>query len=96
MELQIDNQELINLGEGFGNSRLLCLEGCSWVTRAGDSRDLILRKGDTLNVDQNSQMMMMGLATTRLRFLEETETKKSGPISHWLFCRKGLRQRSLP
>ncbi|WP_321368192.1 DUF2917 domain-containing protein [uncultured Desulfuromusa sp.] len=94
MELQIDNQELIHLGEEFGHSKLLCLEGYGWVTRAGDSRDLILRKGDTLNIDQNAQMVMMGLTTTRLRILDEAGTKKPVRISHGLFSRKGLRQSS--
>lgn len=66
MELLLNNQELLDLGEGLGGLRIACLAGHCWVTQTGDSRDRILRSGGTMTVDAPGRLIVTAMGPCRL------------------------------
>ena len=52
--LQAEQSMHIN---GSGRTRIACLSGVVWLTRAGDPRDFILTHGDHLDVERGSTVI---------------------------------------
>lgn len=68
MELRLKKDELFDLSRGFGRGRVVCHKGRCWLTREGDSRDLILSCGSESTVDGRS-VMVMALSDVHLQLI---------------------------
>jgi hypothetical protein len=70
MELLLNERELLNLGENLRGLRIVCREGRCWLTQAGDSRDHILRAGDSFTVSACGQLIITATESCRLMLVE--------------------------
>lgn len=66
MKLLLEAGELLDLGNRNGNRTLSCDSGRCWVTVANDSRDLILRPGQQLQLPRRGRVLVQALADVRL------------------------------
>jgi hypothetical protein len=48
------------------NLRILCRSGRIWLTQSGDSRDFLLRAGESFNAAQHGRIVLWALAETRI------------------------------
>ena len=71
MELLLNPHELRNLGDDLRSVSIHCQRGCCWLTQAGDSRDHILRSGQTFTVSRRGKVLVMAAAASRLQLLGE-------------------------
>ncbi len=85
MQLQLDKQELLNLGEDLRAVRIHCRSGCFWLTQAGDDRDHILRAGHSCTISRRGKVLVIATAETRLQLMAEPAPGKY--VSLWRkFC----------
>lgn len=77
MELVLDKQELLNLGDDPRQVSIYCRTGCCWLTQAGDSRDHILHSGQSFAVTRPGKLLVMASAKTRLELLVGSAPKKN-------------------
>lgn len=77
MELLLNKQELLNLGEDLRRVSIHCRTGCCWLTQYGDSRDHILYPGQCYTVTRRGKVLLMAAARTRLELISEPAQKKN-------------------
>ena len=81
MELLLNEHELLNLGENLHGLRIVCREGRLWLTQAGDSRDHILRAGDSFTVSASGQLIITATESCRLMLVEPVvQHRQSHPV----------------
>ena len=66
MELLLEKQELLDLGENLHGVRIVCREGRCWITQTGDSRDHLLGTGGSFNVYSKGHLIITATETCRL------------------------------
>lgn len=71
MQLQLDKQEVFNLGDDLRAVRILCRSGCCWLTQAGDDRDHILRAGRSCTITRRGRVLVLATVETRLQLIAE-------------------------
>ena len=75
MELLLNKQEMLDLGNDLHGVSIVCRNGRCWITQAGDSRDHILGVGDRFVVKSSGQLIITATEPCRL-MLNEFGTKK--------------------
>jgi hypothetical protein len=80
MQLQLNKQELLNLGENLRAVKLYCRSGCCWLTQAGDDRDHILRAGHSCIFNRPGKVLVMAITETRLQLTAEPAGEKAPGI----------------
>lgn len=70
MELIMNKQELLNLGTQMKGLRIVCRDGKCWITQTGDSRDHILRTGESFLVGTAGQLIITAMGPCRLMLAE--------------------------
>ncbi len=81
MELLLEENEILDLGEGLRGVTVLCQQGCCWLTQSGDSRDHILHPGGRFTVQSKGQLLVTASAACRIRL--QSETLRSPRSSFW-------------
>jgi hypothetical protein len=89
MELILSKGEQLNLSESFAGCSLQCRTGSCWLTRKGDSRDLILRPGGDIDV---SGCCVIVTALTIVHLRVARQNKLSGAAGFPGECFGGIRQ----
>jgi len=87
MELLLEKQELLNLGENLRGVRIDCRSGRCWLTQAGDSRDHILRPGGSFTVGSNSHLIVTATEACRLMLRAPQEADRQSYPGKSLFRR---------
>lgn len=91
MELLLNSQELLDLGENLRGLRIICLSGCCWVTQAGDSRDHILRGGGTLTANAGRRLIVTAMEPCRLALSQAQPPRRAGSLRGWFkTCTAGI------
>ena len=70
MELLLNENELLNLGEDLSGIRIVCGDGHCWVTQAGDSRDHFVRAGESFTVESRGQLVLVAMERSRLMLFQ--------------------------
>ncbi|GEM_PF-857648 len=82
MELLLNERELLDLGENLRGVRIVCRQGRCWLTQAGDSRDHILRAGNSFMVSANGQLIITATESCRLMLIEPlVQHRQSRPVN---------------
>jgi len=76
MEVLMDKQELLDLGNEFQGVRIDCLEGQLWITQCGDNRDHILRNGGSFMVRSKGRVIVTASQSSRLTFSQGKESDR--------------------
>jgi Protein of unknown function (DUF2917) len=85
MQLLLEPSELLDLGKNLQAVDISCQAGCCWLTQAGDSRDHILRAGQSHTIRLPGKVLVTATETTRLQLTGER--KRSTHNSPWRqFC----------
>jgi len=69
MQLLLNNQELLDLGDDLRAVEIQFRTGCCWLTQAGDSRDRILHAGQSHTVTRRGKVLVMALTESRLELI---------------------------
>ncbi len=72
MELWLKENEIIDLSERFGGYRVICRKGHCWLTREGDSRDVIMSTGKEAKIDGRSVIVTALSDVTMMLICEST------------------------
>ncbi len=75
MELLLEKDELLDLGQMESEIRIYCREGCCWLTVEGDNRDHVLSSGGNCAVNQRGRMIVTALAPTRLQLVTSAQAR---------------------
>ena len=76
MELLLNKDELLDLGEDTSGTRIACAAGQCWITQSGDSRDHFVKAGEVFNVTNNGQLVIVAINPARLKLYNARESKK--------------------
>lgn len=71
MELLLQEHELRELGTNLKGMRLACHHGCCWLTQEGDSRDIILRAGQSHTIHGRGTVIVSAPTAARLQLQAE-------------------------
>jgi len=85
MELLLDSNELLDLGDNLQQVSVYCQAGCCWLTQAGDSRDHILHAGQSHRISMRGKVMVTATAATRLQLIAAQE-RNQVPLPWRQFC----------
>ena len=77
MEMLLAKQELLDLGKELQGVKIVCREGCCWITLSDDSRDHILRSGDSLVVRTKGHTIIAATEPSRLML---TDSNRAGRL----------------
>jgi hypothetical protein len=66
MEMLLDKQELLDLGKELHGVKVVCREGCCWITLSCDNRDHILKHGDSFIVRGRGHVIVTAMDSCRL------------------------------
>jgi hypothetical protein len=69
MEILLQRHEILDLGHGLRDLRIVCREGRCWLTQEGDSRDFILRSGHSLAIESAGQVLITASESCRLQIV---------------------------
>ncbi len=70
MELLLKNQELMDLGKSLRGTSIACRDGRCWITQEGDSRDHILRTGESFTIKAAGRLIVTATESCRLMLVE--------------------------
>lgn len=95
MEMLLNKRELLDLGKDLQGVKIVCREGCCWITLAGDSRDHIIKHGNSFIIRSKSRVLITAMESSRLLL---TDNKSAGRLDqpseaiyglmNWLQVRK--------
>ncbi len=85
MELIMNKMELLDLGEQMKELRIVCRDGRCWITQSGDSRDHILRSGESFLVETTGQLIITALEPCRLMLAEPLKSRQPNEFFKGLF-----------
>lgn len=66
MEILLPDQETMSIDPVPKNLRIVCRSGRIWLTQSGDSRDVLLRAGESFTTTRRGQLVLWALADARL------------------------------
>jgi hypothetical protein len=92
MQLQLNKQELLNLGENLRAVKLYCRSGCCWLTQAGDDRDHILRAGHSRLFTRPGKVLVMAITETQLQLTAEPAGEMTASFWRklWFYRKKSI------
>lgn len=76
MEMLLDKQELLDLGKELHGVKVVCREGCCWITLPGDNRDHILKQGDSFIVRTKGRVIITAMESCRLMLTDSHSAGK--------------------
>ena len=85
MELILQKNEILDLGNGLLNFDITCLEGHCWLTQTGDNRDHILSGGHKFINRKPGHLFVTALEDCRLTLVSAENHKAVSPWK-WLGC----------
>ncbi len=74
MEMLMKQRELLDLGEELQGLRIVCQQGQCWITQAGDSRDHIMRRGDTFVIQARGRVIVTATEACRIQLATNHKT----------------------
>lgn len=80
MEMLLEKNELLDLGNKLRQVSIYCQEGCCWLTLEGDNRDHILTGGNSHTIRSSGRVMLTALANTRLQLIRSREKPLVVPV----------------
>jgi len=80
MELLLQKQELLDLGENMRDVNIVCREGRCWLTQTDDSRDHILGVGDHFKVNRRKHLIITATEPCRLMFIDGLPGQPQRPV----------------
>ncbi len=81
MEMLLSKQELLDLGDQVKGLKIICCGGICWVTQRGDTRDYILKAGESMTSQNNSHLIVTATEECRLRLTSSAlEDKLRQPL----------------
>ncbi len=86
MELLLEKNEILDLGQDLRGMIILCQEGCCWLTQTGDSRDHILHAGGRFNVQRKGQLLLTASQSCRIMLLADNRSQAGFPLLRQLHC----------
>lgn len=66
MEMLLNKRELLDLGKELQGVKIVCREGCFWITLAGDSHDHIIKHGNSFIIKSKGRVLITALESSRL------------------------------
>ena len=78
MEMLLNKQELLDLGQNLHGVKIVCREGRCWITQTEDDRDHILRSGESFDIRTNGRLIVTATETCRIML---TGNKAEGRVS---------------
>ena len=95
MEMLLNKRELLDLGKELQRAKIVCREGCCWITLAGDSHDHIIKHGHSFIIRSKGRVLITAMESSRLLL---TDNKPAGRLEqpseaiygliNWLQVRK--------
>lgn len=78
MELLLESQELLDLGNNLRGTNIICRSGLCWLTQTGDGHDYILRAGDCFKVFSQERLIVTANTDCRLQLAKYAAKVSSG------------------
>lgn len=66
MEILLPEHETMSIDPVPENLRIVCRHGRIWLTQSGDSRDFLLRAGESFSTTRRGQLVLWALSETRI------------------------------
>jgi hypothetical protein len=66
MEILLPENETMSIELVPENLRIVCRSGRIWLTQSGDSRDFLLRAGESFTASRRGQLVLWALAEARV------------------------------
>jgi len=66
MEILLPEHETMSIEPVPENLRIVCRSGRIWLTQSNDSRDFLLRAGESFNASRRGQLVLWALADARI------------------------------
>lgn len=66
MEILLPENETMSIEPVPENLRIVCRSGRIWLTQSGDSRDFLLRAGESFSACRRGQLVLWALAEARI------------------------------
>ena len=92
MEMLLNKRELLDLGEELQGAKIVCREGCCWITLAGDSHDHIIKHGKSFIVRSKGRVLITAMESSRLLL---TDNKSAGRLDQPYRAIHGLLKQAL-
>ena len=73
MEILLPENETMSIEPVPENLRIVCRSGRIWLTQTGDSRDVLLRAGESFTVTRRGQIVLWALAETRIEVVARAQ-----------------------
>ena len=86
MEILLNRNELLDLGDNLCGVRVICQSGSCWLTQAGDNRDYILRPGQGFTINMRGHLVVTATDTCRLMLANEPASVKQDALWQQLSC----------
>lgn len=77
MEMLLNKQELLDLGKELQGVKIVCREGCCWITLPGDNRDHIVKHGNSFIVRSKGHVIITAMESCRLML---TDSQSAGRL----------------
>ena len=92
MEMLLNKRELLDLGKELQGAKIVCREGCCWITLAGDSHDHIIKHGNNFIVRSKGRVLITAMEASRLLL---TDNKSAGRLDQPYRAIHGLLKQAL-
>ena len=92
MEMLLNKRELLDLGKELQGVKIVCREGCFWITLAGDSHDHIIKYGNSFIVRGKGRVLITAMESSRLLL---TDNKSAGRLDQHYQAFYGLLKQTL-
>jgi hypothetical protein len=66
MEILLPENETLSIDPVPENLRIVCRSGRIWLTQSGDSRDFLLRAGESFSASQRGRIVLWALAAAQV------------------------------
>jgi hypothetical protein len=66
MEILLTENETMSIDPVPENLRIVCRSGRIWLTQSGDSRDFLLRAGESFSATRRGQLVLGAFAEARI------------------------------
>lgn len=79
MEILLPENETMSIDPVPENLRIVCRSGRIWLTQSGDSRDFLLRAGESFNASRRGQLVLWALAAAQV----DITSRAQEAALHW-------------
>jgi hypothetical protein len=73
MEILLAENETMSIDPVPENLRIVCRSGRIWLTQSGDSRDFLLRAGESFSAAQRGRIVLWTLAAAQVDITSRTQ-----------------------